>query len=100
QGDEGTFAFWQAQEKIAEKQERPWIKRARKVAKRYLDERAEMAGNSRDSKKYNILWSNVETLKPVLYARTPKANVQRRFKDADPVGRLASILLERSLNYC
>jgi len=100
QGDAGTFAYWQAQEKLAEKQERAWVKRARKVAKRYLDERSDMAGNSRDTKKYNILWSNVETLKPVLYARTPKADVQRRFKDSDPVGRLASILLERSLDYC
>ena len=99
EGDEGVFAFWAAQEKIAEKQERNWIKRARKVAKRYLDDRAEAAGTGRDQKKYNILWSNVETLKPVLYARTPKADVQRRFKDADPTGRLASIVLERALNY-
>src|SRR5665213_4218804 len=98
-GDVGTFAFWQTQEKIAEKQERNWIRQGRKVNKRYMDDRADQAATGRDYKRYNILWSNVETLKPVLYARTPKADVQRRFKDQDPVGRLASELLERAINY-
>jgi hypothetical protein len=31
--------------------------------------------------RYNILWSNVETLKPVLYGRTPEPDVSRRHKD-------------------
>jgi hypothetical protein len=34
----------------------------------------------------NVLWSNVQTQKPVLYAQTPKANVSRRNKTKDPVG--------------
>jgi hypothetical protein len=98
-GDAGLFAYWQTQEKLAEKEERTWVKRARKIIRRYRDERADTSG-LRDTKKFNILWSNVETLTPVLYGRTPKADVERRFKDQDDVARLASILLERSLNYC
>lgn len=95
-GDAGTVSFWLTQDKIAAKEERSWVKQARKIVKRYRDERPD---NSADVHKFNILWSNVQTLKPALYARTPKADVERRFKDADPTGRLASILLERALEY-
>lgn len=95
-GDAGIVSFWLTQDKIAAKEERTWVKQARKIIKRYRDERPD---NSADVHKFNILWSNVQTLKPALYARTPKADVERRFKDADPTGRLASILLERALEY-
>jgi hypothetical protein len=94
-GDEAIFAYWMGQEKIAEKEELNWYKKARKIIKRYRDERPE---SNRDT-KFNILWSNVQTLLPTLYARTPKADVERRFLDEDPTGRLASILLERSITY-
>lgn len=94
-GDAAMWAYWMGQEKIAEKEENQWYKKARKIIKRYRDERPE---TNRDT-KFNILWSNVQTLLPTLYARTPKADVERRFLDEDPAGRLASILLERSLTY-
>lgn len=48
---------------------------------------------------YNILWSNVQILKPTLYARLPKIVVERRFKDSDPIGRLASQVCERATSY-
>ncbi len=49
--------------------------------------------------RFNILWSNVQTLKPAVYAKLPKADVSRRFDDNDPVGRVAALLLERTLDY-
>jgi hypothetical protein len=99
-GDAALYAFWVGQEAIAEKEERPWIKKARKIVKRYRDDRGEKPGDgSGGVHRYNILWSNVQTLRPTLYARTPKPDVERRFKDQDDVGRLASTLLERSLVY-
>lgn len=94
-GDEATFAYWQGQEKIAEREERKWYKQSDKIIKRYRDERPD--GNKESN--FNILWSNVQTLIPTLYARTPKADVERRFRDDDPTARLASILLERSITY-
>jgi hypothetical protein len=63
-GDAATFAYWEIQERIAEKEERPWIKRAREIVKRYRDERPQ--GGPRTS-RFNILWSNVQTLQPTLY---------------------------------
>lgn len=46
--------------------------------------------------RYNLFWSNVQTLQPALYSRRPKPQVERRFKDKDPVGRVASQVLERA----
>lgn len=94
-GDEGLYSYWSGQERIAEKVDRRWMKQGRAVVKRYRDDRPEMSADCR----FNVLWSNVQTLKPILYARTPKADVQRRFTDQDPVGRLASTLLERAISY-
>lgn len=47
----------------------------------------------------NVLWSNVQILKPSLYARMPKIVVERRFKDRDPVGRLACLIAERATSF-
>jgi hypothetical protein len=74
-----------------------WEARVRKIVKRYRDERTTTSGTS--GAKYNILWSNVTILMPAVYSRIPQADVSRRFKDNDPVGRVASLLLERALDY-
>jgi hypothetical protein len=75
---------------------RRWSRQATMIIKRYADERAE-AETTRS--KYNILWSNVETLKPFLYSRTPKPVVERRHKDRDPIARLAAEVVERALAF-
>jgi hypothetical protein len=95
-GEAAKFAYWEMQERLAEKEERAWIKRAREIVKRYRDERPQ-AGQG--ATRFNILWSNVQTLQPTLYGRTPKPDVERRFRDQDPIGRLAATLIERCLSY-
>jgi len=81
---------------LSKKEMAKWQERGEKIVKRYRDERSEMSGNGR---KYNILWSNIRTLLPAVYAKKPKAECQRRHKDADPVGRAAAQVLERALQY-
>jgi len=95
---EDQVAYWLAQDKIAAEKERGWLKKGRQIIERYRDQRAPLVANENPLHKYNVLWSNVQTLRPALYARTPKPDVDRRFKDQDPAGRLASILLERALS--
>jgi hypothetical protein len=73
-----------------------WQTRSKKIVKRYLDDRTESQVNLL---RYNILWSNVETLKPAIYAQTPKPEVERRFLDKDPVGRKAAEAIERCLRF-
>lgn len=74
-----------------------WEARSAKIVKRYRDDNRSQ--NTNETAKFNILWSNVQTLIPAVYAKLPKAVAQRRFGDNDPVGRVASQLIERSLDF-
>lgn len=71
-----------------------WRERARAISDRYRHE----AARTDATRRFAMLWSNIETLKPAVYARAPKAEIGRRFKDADPVGRIAADMLERASN--
>lgn len=72
-----------------------WEKRARKIIKRYKDER----GDAEKAVRYNILYANVQTIKPAIFSQAPKANIERRFKDDDDLGRVTSDVLERCVSY-
>jgi hypothetical protein len=74
-----------------------WEARSQKIVKRYRDDNRNQ--NTNETAKFNILWSNVQTLIPAVYARLPKADVSRRFGDNDPVARVASQLIERALDF-
>lgn len=82
--------------RISGKNQEKWEKKASKIEERYKDERSEYES---EIKRFNILWSNIETLRPAVYARTPKPVVVRRFKDQDPIGKETSEILERALEY-
>jgi len=85
---------WIAEIQAAEKQQTKWVERAKKIEKLYADERDGRADRTR---KFNILWSNVETLRPAVYMQTPKARAVRRYKDKDPEARFGALLLERGV---
>lgn len=74
-----------------------WLARVKKILKRYRDDTRGQSGN--ETAKFNILWSNVQTLIPAVYSKLPKADVSRRFGDSDPVSRVAGMLLERALDF-
>jgi hypothetical protein len=73
-----------------------WEGRADKIVKRYRDEQR---SRNNPNAKFNILWSNVQTITPAVFARLPRPDVTRRFRDNDPIGRVASMMLERALEY-
>jgi hypothetical protein len=73
-----------------------WEGRADKIVKRYRDD---SRSRNNPNAKFNILWSNVQTITPAVFARLPRPDVSRRFRDNDPVGRVASMMLERALEY-
>jgi hypothetical protein len=50
--------------------------------------------------RYNVLWSNLENLKPSVLFNLPKVEIERRYKDKDPLAREASTILERASQYC
>lgn len=95
-GPAATVRRWLLEISMYEKECKEWPKKADLIVKRYLDER-----DSRDESetKFNVLWSNIETLRPALYSNIPKPQVERRFKDASPVARTAAEVLERSIAF-
>lgn len=56
-------------------------------------------GEKKKEFQFNILYSNTETMLPALYNNVPRPIVQRRFKDEDPLGKLASTAAQRTLEY-
>ena len=88
--------YWHDQIETAIKIFDKWEKRGLKVIKRYRDERDAI---EMPRMKFNILWSNIQVLFPALYGRQAKPEVSRRYMDQDPVGRLASTMLERVMEY-
>ena len=87
---------WAQELKLAKKEDATWVTRSKKIVKRYRDDRTAAQNGS---KRYNVLWSNIQTILPALYGRTPRAQVERRWKDKDPVSRTAATILERALQY-
>lgn len=73
-----------------------WEARNDRIVKKYKDDsRYDRNPNAR----FNILWSNVQTIQPAIFARLPRPDVSRRFRDNDPIGRVASMMLERALEF-
>lgn len=91
----GEVARWVTEIKLYEKESQKWVERSKKIIRRYKDERSPSDVKNR----FNVLWSNIQTLQPALYAKNPKPSIERRFKDADDLGRVASDVLERSVAY-
>ncbi len=85
-----TAKQWLAEIASAKKREKDFRKDGDRIIKIY---------EGGDKVPFNILFSNVETLLPALYSATPKAVVERRFKDADPIGKAASEAGRRCLDF-
>ena len=94
--DKKSSQKWQDELKRYSEAYEKFTERGEKIVKRYRDERKD-ADNI--EARFNILWSNVRTLKPAIYSKTPKPEVSRRFKDNNPVARTASTILERALSF-
>lgn len=94
EGEPRTAEAWKQAIERAEKSEADWIRRTEKIIKLY---RRQSNTVTNETRKFAMLWANIETLKPAIYARLPKPAVARRFKDRDPIGREASEILERCL---
>ena len=88
--------FWQDELRRYTEDFRKYTETGRKILKRYRDERRDSAYSDA---RFNIFWSNIKTLKPAIYSRPPKVEVSRRFKDKNDVGRVASMILERVIDY-
>ncbi len=83
---------WLTELDSARKRLKDYRKDASRVVKLY-------EGGKASESPFNILYSNTETLAPALYNNLPRPVVQRRFKDDDPLGKVASDVARRSLEF-
>lgn len=93
---------WLLELELADKVEKSWRECAKDVVNRYRNEKpssnfeiSRYSGGTR----FNILYSNVQTICPALYNQTPKPDVRRRFRDRDQLGKVISEITERALSY-
>ncbi len=91
----GTVGQWLVEIKAYDRTFENWVKRVEAVVKRYRNE-SDPDSLGPSNKTFNILWSNIQTLQPSLYSRTPKADITRTHKDRDPAARAAAVILERA----
>lgn len=89
-------AYWVDEIDTYERDFSKWESRSKKIVKRYMDDRSDVAASKA---QFNILWSNVQTLSPALFAQNPAPNIDRRFEDDDRLGTLAARALERCVTY-
>ena len=90
----GVAARWIAEIRLANLDRRKFLDRGRDALRRYMDERTTA---EKDVARFNVYWSNIQTLKPAIYATPPKAVVQRRYLDQDATARAASTILQRAI---
>ncbi len=87
---------WKQKIETAEAKMKPWRTRCRDIIKRFRDDRdSKMEGSAR----FNIFWANISILQPIVYARVPRPQIDRRHKAKDPVSRVACRMLENATGY-
>lgn len=74
---------------------RKWRESCKKIRDLYRYE--DSVGAQR--RRYALLWSNTQLMRGVTYARPPKADVSRRWRDNDPVARTTALMIERCVNF-
>lgn len=83
---------WSEKLQQSDKRLKEFRKEGRRVTAIYEAEKKETI-------QFNILYSNTETVQPALYNNVPRPVVQRRFKDEDPLGKIAADVTKRTLEY-
>jgi len=94
---------WIEEINLSERELQPWWKAGDIIVRRFKNENRARGGGrpsvGYERRRFAILWSNVSTLQPAIYAKQPKPMVDRRYRDEDPVGKIASDVLERALGF-
>ena len=86
--------------KLYDKEFEKWVTECKRITRRYRSERGTGMDYDEDPTAWlNLFWASLQTAAPALYARTPVPQVERRYKDRDPVARVAAEILERAIRF-
>jgi hypothetical protein len=81
---------WERELDEAWERERPFRKAAESAVRIYEGD---------EKSPFNILYSNVETMRPAVYSAVPRPAAMRRFRDKDPIAKAVAETLNRTLSY-
>jgi len=92
---------WIEEIDVAKQANRQYWETVDKIVKKYkvADDDSTEKPKHREQRKYNVLWSIIQTMQPLVYAQPPQPHVNRKHNDRDPIARDASMVLQRSLSY-
>ncbi len=88
-------ASWLSEIELAINDAKDYRDRCKVVRDQYLYVNSKRAKDRR----MQIFWANVETMRPKVYNRPPKAVAASRWRDGDPKVRVSSMALERGLQF-
>lgn len=89
-GGAGTYRYWMLEIDAAEKEEASFRERAAELYEIY---------SAKKKTDFCILWSNVETLKPLVYGNSANPDVRNRYNTQVPVYRQIALMMERAISY-
>lgn len=105
EGPQGVVSRWLMEIDLSSKDEKFWRGRVQDVNARYRDEADNQKTNTATIGRYgtgdrfNILYSNIQTICPALYNHQPKPDVRRRYRDDDETGKIIADVMERALSF-
>lgn len=94
------WVYWNDEIQKAIQGEKEYVDEAERVIKIFKSKNYSINGaqTTQDVKPvFNILYSNIETLKPLVFSRLPNPRIRRRNLEKSNVNKLLSILLERTV---
>jgi hypothetical protein len=86
---------WKAEIARAEHDMDMWRQRCKRIRDRYRYEQAKQTRRRR----FQILWANLETLRPAVYSKGPKPVVENRWKNDNPTAHTAAEMMERNISF-
>jgi len=89
-------ASWSERIDQAIKDRKPWWERSRKIKAIYRDKRDGVIP-SNENKTFNILWSNVQTMAPVLYSHLPIPVIMAKESQKDPASPIVAQALKKTI---
>lgn len=89
---------WKSIISATEERSKEWREKANAACLKYRGELSTSAyGNYEGADSFNIMFSNIETIRPSVYSKTPAPDIRPRPGLADPATKLACGLLEKAI---
>lgn len=100
-GETWRWNYWRDQLDKSIEESKDYIDESERIIKIFKGDNYRATNQAGDTLQvkpvYNILYSNVETLKPLVFSRLPNPRVRKRNLEKNNINKLISIILERNI---